>query len=140
MAAPTSERELARATAHGHEAGGCRLAEFAPAGAEECRGPMQRCHLISKRRLKELWREVHHGRAARRRRVPPGTLPRTLLELLRDPQLWWWGCERHHRLMDERRSLRIPRERLPWEVESFAVAAQLEKYLEDEYGEPVAAL
>lgn len=113
----------------------CFLARFAPAGAEECRGPMQRCHLVTKQRLKALWREVHHSRSVRPREWLSGALPATLRQLLDDPRLWVPGCERHHRLMDSRRSLRVPREAIPGETEAFCRTVALDGWLDREYGE-----
>lgn len=113
----------------------CWLAQFAPAGAEECRGPMQRCHLVTKRRLRELWRQVHHPKSVRPKGWVRAALPKTLQQLLEDPRLWRPGCERHHRLMDERRSLRVPRWAIPTETETFCLTVELDSWLDREYGE-----
>lgn len=114
----------------------CFLAAFAPPGAEECQGPMQRCHLVTKQRLRELWRQVHHPKSVRPKGWVRAALPATLRQLLVDPRLWRPGCERHHQLMDAgRRSLRVPRSAIPAETEAFCLSVELDSWLDREYGE-----
>jgi hypothetical protein len=88
--------------------------------AGECDGKLVRCHLI---RRQVIRREA-------------GT------EYEMDPRSWVWGCGGitgiggHHGALDWAGPgrLRIPRDRLPMELEEFAAEIGLEWWVEREYG------
>jgi hypothetical protein len=99
----------------------CWFADLPDAGP--CNGRLVRCHLIPQQLLR---REV--GRAA---------------NVLWDSRVWVYGCGGpvgtggHHGALDYARTLRVPRELLPPEVEEFAAEHGLVWWLERTYaGEP----
>ncbi len=91
----------------------CFLAKFAP--ETPCEGRLVRCHLIAKQTL--------------RKEALPGSY-----------RTWVWGCggimgnAGHHGMLDHSRTLRVPREALPADVEEFAADHGLGWYLDREYG------
>lgn len=89
----------------------CWLARFSD---DPCRGVIQLAHLIPKQRL----RQYH---------VPEGAIW--------DGRVLCFGCERHHGQLDMARTLRIPRDDLPPEVEAFAFEHGLMWSLDRDYGQ-----
>lgn len=83
------------------------------AGCGPCEGPLQRAHLV---RAQVIAREVNAE-----------------FETLWDPRCWVPGCERHHRMLDHSRQIRIPRELLPAAVEEFAGEHGLTWWIDREY-------
>lgn len=87
-------------------------------GAGPCSGRLRKCHLVPAQLIR---REV--GAAA-----------------AWDSRTWVWGCGGptgiggHHGMLDVARTLRIPRHRLPAEVEKFAAEHRLGWWLDREYG------
>jgi hypothetical protein len=122
-----------------------RLAEYAPAAPQcwlarfsdrPCDGALVRVHLLPKRELKKLWREVHHGR----RRGDERTLPfSSFEEMWKDPRTWVPGCggpmgnAGHHGMLDTSRTLRIPFDALPAATVELAEELRLSWWLEREY-------
>lgn len=88
----------------------CYLRAFAKS---ECSGGLQRAHLIKQQ-----------------------TIRRRSGASLTDPRSWVWACVWHHTQLDQGRKLRIPRHRLPAELEAFALEAGLTWWLDREYGPP----
>jgi hypothetical protein len=94
----------------------CFFAEIP--GAGPCDGKLRKCHLIPAQLL---------------RREGLGQFTWT-------EAVWVWGCGGivgiggHHGQFDHSRSLRVPREMLPAELEAFAAANGLAWYLDREYG------
>lgn len=94
-------------------------------GCGPCEGPLQRAHLI---RAQVIAREIG-----------------TEFETLWDPRAWVPGCERHHRMLDHSRQIRVDREQLPAAVREFAAEHDpqtatgnaLSAWLEREYREAV---
>jgi hypothetical protein len=121
-----------------------------PAFVGGCGGPQQRAHLLPQRVLrKELGaefsmrcptcgagpREWCRGRrGARLKHLHPARAA-SWLEVVWDPRCWRWMCERHHRMLDDSRRLRVPRWHLPPELEAFAEEHGLAWWLDREYGE-----
>lgn len=95
---------------------------------------MQRCHVVTKERLRRLWKDAHNERSAHKHPEFAVFLPATLKDLLADDRLVVLGCERHHRLMDSRMSLRLPRSMISEYVERFCADVGLALWLEDRYG------
>lgn len=87
-------------------------------GAGPCDGKLRKCHLIPAQTIK---REV--GKAH-----------------VWDPRVWVWGCggpmgiSGHHGQLDSSRTLRVPRDRVPGDVEWFAEEFGLGWWLDREYG------
>ena len=94
----------------------CWLARFAPATA--CSGRLVRVHLLPKQLLRREGHDV----------------------LIPDPRTWVWGCGGpmgnggHHGMLDQSRTLRVPRGALPEELEALAGELGLTWWLEREYG------
>lgn len=88
-------------------------------GAGPCDGRLRKCHLIPAQTVR---REVGKRYAW-------------------DPAVWVWGCGGptgvggHHGRLDFARTLRIPRYRLPHELEVFAEEHGLGWWLDRTYGE-----
>jgi hypothetical protein len=119
------------------------------AGQGPCDGALIRAHLIPRQLLK---REFPHGvtlcvggpdRRLGWYRYRPGMTwvqLRSLESLVDDPRCWVpccggpMGLSGHHGMLDQSRTLRIPRERLPQAVEDFAAELNLSWWLEREYG------
>jgi hypothetical protein len=100
----------------------CYLRAFA---SSPCSGPLQRAHLIKRQTIrKEVWNRRHELEG----------VPKTLRVLYADPRSWVWACDRHHRMLDHSRKLKIPRYRLPRELEDFAAQYRLRWWLYREYG------
>jgi hypothetical protein len=89
-------------------------------GAGPCEGRMDRCHLIAKSRLKREFggKDVIYV---------------NLRYLLWHPDVWVWGCRRHHQAFDARQ-LKVQRLHLPPSVERFAEAFGLGWSLDADYG------
>jgi hypothetical protein len=87
----------------------CYLRAFAQT---PCAGRLQKCHLIKQQTLR---RECKDARPA-------------------DACWWVWGCVRHHDELDKSRRLRIPRHRLPGELEAAAAKHGISWWLDTEYG------
>lgn len=87
-----------------------------------------RCHLIKEQTIeREVW--------AKRRRLTAqqrGGLTKTAL--LKDPRWTVWGCFHHHWDLDKARKLRIPRSRLPPDLEEAAAEYGILWWLDREYG------
>lgn len=81
-----------------------------------CDGPIDRCHLIPKQRIK---REL---------RLAPSDVVRVVW----DPRAWVPGCRWHHGQMDAY-AVRLRREDLPAGTEEFAVEHGLVWSLERDY-------
>ena len=113
-------------------------------GAGPCDGALIRAHLIPKQLLR---REVWNQRVALRASVEAQgrVFPASLRELVWDARCWVPSCGGlhgnggHHGMLDHSRKLRIPRDRLPVEVEEFAREFGVLWWLDREYGEAVAA-
>ena len=101
----------------------CFLRPFAET---ECAGKLQRCHLVKEQVIRrEVWdRRLRIG-------LPSGI---TKTALLKDPRWSVWGCVRHHWELDKSRRLRIPRYRLPPELEEAAAEYGILWAVEREYG------
>jgi hypothetical protein len=84
-----------------------------------CDGRLVRCHLIPKQKIAKAGGKVWDDRA------------------------WVWGCGGqtgiggHHGMLDQSRTLRLPREALPPGLEEFAYELGLMWFLEETYGERV---
>lgn len=93
----------------------CWLAAFSSA---PCSGRLVRVHLLPKQLLR---REGHEA-------------------LCPDPRTWVWGCGGpmgnggHHGMLDQSRTLRIPRAALPEGLEQLADELGLGWWLDREYG------
>ena len=83
-----------------------------------CDGPMDRCHLIPKQRIK---RELE------------GAPPMMVEEAVWHPSVWVSGCHRHHGNFDAR-MIRVMRSQLPPAVEHFAEVFEMEYFLTRDYG------
>lgn len=94
----------------------CFLAQFAP--GVSCSGRMQKAHLI---REQVIRREVSRAKA-----------------VLWHPAVWRPACVRHHSLLDQKRTLKIPRSAIPAETEAWAAANGLTYWLDKTYGERAA--
>jgi hypothetical protein len=127
-------------------------------GAGPCDGALVRAHLVPRQLLK---REFPHGASWQPREerwvnywpleAQDAALNeerwahRSLRALMDDPRCWVPCCGGpmgnggHHGMLDQSRRLRIPRERLPAEVEEFAAELNLSWWLDREYGSRVAA-
>lgn len=120
----------------------CFLAQFSD---RPCEGRLVRVHLIPQQLLKrelprgvewvdDEWRPV--ARAGRTK----GAVYRSVRALCGDPRSFVPGCggpmgdSGHHGHLDRARTLRIPRDALPPELEEFAAELRLEWWLEREYG------
>ena len=83
----------------------------------KCDGRLVRCHLIPEQMLRDTSGEVWDERA------------------------WVWGCggimgdSGHHGMLDKSRTLRLPRQFLPPQVEEIALEFGLRWYLDRTYGE-----
>lgn len=100
----------------------CWLAQF---GRGDCRGPLQKAHLIAKQTLR---REViGHPK-------PKRGWTADEFALLWDERVWVLACELHHGRFDGHR-LVVPREALPEPLEAFAVEIGLGHWLDRRYGE-----
>lgn len=93
----------------------CWLARFSK---RSCDGPIDRCHLIPKQRIR---REFHNAE------------PDVLHTLIWHPAVLVKGCRRHHGDFDAKH-LRIRREDLPPACETYAKAFNLEWSLDASYG------
>lgn len=97
---------------------GCFLAGFT---ATPCEGRMIRAHLVPRQLI--------------RRECGPDW--RTVAD---DPRCWRWSCGGvmgpggHHGMLDQSRTIRIPRDSLPAETEEFAAEHGLTWWLDREYG------
>lgn len=119
----------------------CFLASM-PGASPVCEGQLVKCHLIPQRVLKvEIWGERVRDAKRGRVRAMGEAFPTKLRDLLWDPRVWVWGCggiigsAGHHGQLDFSRKLKIPRDRLPAELEEFAAVYGLVHYLDREYGE-----
>jgi hypothetical protein len=104
--------------------GDCFLAAFSD---RPCAGRMQKAHLIRQQTIRrELrWRNDGEDVAA----------------TLWDERVWRAACYRHHTMLDQARTLRIPRSAIPAETEAYAGEFGLGWWLDRTYGlrEDVAA-
>jgi hypothetical protein len=91
---------------------------FAPFSDKPCEGRLDRCHLVSRSRL---------------RRETRGQDPELVDRLLWHPALWVWGCRRHHQAFDGR-MLRLRRGDLPAGLEGAAETLGLSWSLTADYG------
>lgn len=103
--------------------GHCWLAQFSDL---PCDGRLRKAHLIPRRLiLRELPAEVSAA-------------------AVWDPRTWVWACggisglAGHHGALDQSRTLRIPRQALPAELEEFAAEHGLTYWLDREYGRAAA--
>lgn len=104
----------------------CYLRAFANS---ECSGRLQRVHLVKEQTIRrEVWDRRLELEAAR------AAVPRSKRALLKDPRWWVWGCLWHHHQLDKSRKLRIPRHRLPPELEQAAAEYGILWWLDREYG------
>jgi hypothetical protein len=88
-------------------------------------------HLIKQQTIRrEVWN----------RRDELEGVPRSKARLLGDSRWWVWACVRHHWELDKSRRLRIPRHRLPPELEEAAAQYGILWWIEREYGEPAQSL
>jgi hypothetical protein len=94
----------------------CWLAQFAP--GVSCEGRMQKAHLI---RGQTIRREVSRSKL-----------------VLWAPAVWRPACYRHHTMLDQSKTLQIPRSAIPVETELWAAEHGLEWWLAETYGERVA--
>lgn len=99
----------------------CWLAQFSNM---PCDGELVRVHLIPRQLIK---REVR---------------PKSLIPMVvTDPRSWVWGCGGpmgnggHHGMLDQSRTLRIPREAIPERTEELAEEHGWGWWLDREYGE-----
>lgn len=113
----------------------CFLAQFS---SRPCDGRLVKCHVLPKRMLRQVWREVHHGKLPNEQRVVSHPSQQKLVD---DPLVWVWGCGGpmgnggHHGMLDASRTLRIPRHMLPAEMDELAETLGLSWWLDREYGE-----
>jgi hypothetical protein len=104
----------------------CWLAQFSD---EPCAGRMTKAHLLSKAAIrKEIWNQRDTLP------IPRELFPATLRQLQDDRRCWRPACWSHHQALDFSRKLRIPRERLPREVEEYAEQYLVAWLLERTYG------
>lgn len=96
----------------------CFLEQFAPATL--CDGRMERAHLIREQTI--------------RKHVSRSKL------ILWAPAVWRPACHRHHGLLDQSKTLRIPRSAIPAETEAWADDNGLTWWLDREYGERATRL
>jgi hypothetical protein len=100
----------------------CWFADLPGAGA--CDGKLVRVHLVPRQFLR---RELNASRRVQS-----------------DPRVWVWGCGGptgiggHHGKLDYSRTLRVPRHRLPADLEAFTAELGLEWWLDREYGPVVS--
>jgi hypothetical protein len=118
---PKGRRERERPTLYTYgflpgETPTCWLAQFAP--DVPCDGRMDPVHLIRKQVIR---REVSRSRA-----------------VLWTPAVLKPGCRRHHTMLDQSKTLRIPSSALPGETEAWALENGLEWWLIETYGERVS--
>lgn len=125
---PKGRRERERPTLYTYgflpgEAPTCWLAQFAP--DVPCDGRMEKAHLI---RAQVIRRELirHHERAPLRKPERDA--------LLWAPGVWRPACHLHHGMLDQAKTLRIPRSALPAETEAWAAEHGLEWWLDHEFG------
>ncbi len=107
-------------------------------GAGACDGRLVRAHLIPKQLIR---REVVTARTASSGRWPVTVDQRAeLARILWDERAWVPMCggrvglSGHHGMLDQSRTLRIPRDRLPAVLEEFAAEFGLVWWLDREYG------
>lgn len=100
----------------------CWLAQFSD---EPCDGVEDLCHLIPKQLIK---REIVGGFGGP---LWPATLASRVVW---HPSVYVPGCRHHHGMLDDARTLRIPREAIPAQTERFAAAFGLTYWLDREYG------
>jgi hypothetical protein len=100
-----------------------------------CDGRLVRCHLVPRQKLRQLWGAVHHGRLVARPDLPF----KTLEDMLNDRRSFVLGCggphgnSGHHGMLDQARTLRIPRAAIPEATEEFAAIVGLDWWLDVEY-------
>lgn len=103
-------------------------------GAGPCDGRPVRVHLIPRQ---QIARAIESRMCALR---DPKVVNAAVLQANRDERGWVLGCggpmgvSGHHGMLDSSRKLRIPRHRLPQEVEEFAEELGLGWWLDREYG------
>lgn len=90
----------------------CFLAQFAP--EVPCAGRMEKAHLI---RAQTIRREVSRARL-----------------VVWDPRVWRPACFRHHVMLDQTKTLVVPRSAIPAETEQWARENGLAWWLERTYG------
>lgn len=94
------------------------------AGAGPCDGPMDRCHLVPKQRIKREF---------------AAAAPSVLSEVVWHPSAWVWGCRRHHGNFDNK-VLRIHRSQIPLRTERWAEVFGLQWSLDRDFGDPVVGV
>lgn len=110
------------------------------AAYEACEGRTDPCHLVPQQKIKQRFPHGAVKVLAEWLPILRGTTPdasratMTAHEICKLTAIIVPGCRRHHKLMDESRKLRIPREALPESVEQFASEFGFQNYLEREYG------
>jgi hypothetical protein len=114
---PKGRRERQRPTLYTYgflpgETPTCFLAQFAP--GSPCDGRMERAHLIREQTI--------------RKHVSRSKL------ILWAPAVWRPACHRHHGMLDQSKTLRIPRWGIPVETEQWADENGLTWWLDREYG------
>jgi hypothetical protein len=117
----------------------CYLARFAiyeRGDMPPCDGRLVNCHLIPRqiieRRIRSLMRGEPHDKITNAVWAAIVDV-RTTVQGCGGPQ----GNGGHHGMLDQSRTLRIPRDRLPAAVEEFAEELGLGWWLTREYGEPM---
>lgn len=115
---PKGRRERERPTLYTYgflpgETPTCFLAQFAP--GSPCDGRMEHAHLIREQTI--------------RKHVSRSKL------ILWAPAVWRPACHRHHGLLDQSKTLRIPRSAIPAETEAWALEHGLSWWLAETYGE-----
>ena len=109
----------------------CWLAQFA---STPCDGRLVKAHLIPRQLLR---RECPNGFTVE---DEDGAYTIALDKLIEDRSTWVWACGGpmgdggHHGMLDQSRTLRVPRAMLPRRVEWFAEALGLEWWLDRTYG------
>jgi len=106
--------------------GDCWLAAFSE---EPCDGRMQKAHLV---RQQVIYREL------RTKLTNGGTTVNGARETAWDNRAWRPACYRHHTMLDQSRTLRVPRSAIPEDTEQYAEGLGLGWWLDREYG-PVEA-